>query len=1007
MGKVLETAVAGRLALLAFTVLVLLVRSGAASQSAPAAVSCPAGSSVYTVAHEDDSILFESPALFQDIASGRCVETIFVTAGDNGFGESFWSSRQEGAEAAYAEIAGVPDTWSVSDAGISGHPMPRYTLTGLPTVSLVFMHVPDGDTNGLGFAAYGMQSLQKLWQGTIPTINTVDGSSSYTREDLIDTISTLIQNVGADAVSTQDFVGTYGDGDHSDHHSVAYMTEAAGQEDPTPHSMTSYYDYTISGLPSNLSAADTQAKENAWFANAPYDDQVCQTVNACVGDGTADWWSREYVAATLAQPAPGTSATALSPTSGPTGAAASITAAGFAASHALTVTVGGQSASISSGGTTNSAGNASVSFTVPAGLSAGAQTVVVSDGTSSATSPTDFTVTAGGQNVAPLATVTASSQDTSTGQTADKAVDGSTDGYPGDYSHEWATVGGKAGAWLNLAWSSPQTLTSITLYDRPNSADQITGGTITFSDGTTLTVPALPNSGPALTLTFAAETTTSVRLTITAVSATTFNVGLAEIRVFTGAGGAPSASVSGLAPTSGPTGAAASITAAGFAASHALTVTVGGQSASISSGGTTNSAGNASVSFTVPAGLSAGAQTVVVSDGTSSATSPTDFTVTAGGQNVAPLATVTASSQDTSTGQTADKAVDGSTDGYPGDYSHEWATVGGKAGAWLNLAWSSPQTLTSITLYDRPNNNDQITGGTITFSDGTTLTVPALPNSGTALTLTFAAETTTSVRLTITAVSATTFNVGLAEIRVFTGAGGAPSASVSGLAPTSGPTGAAASITAAGFAASHALTVTVGGQSASISSGGTTNSAGNASVSFTVPAGLSAGAQTVVVSDGTSSATSPTDFTVTAGGQNVAPLATVTASSQDTSTGQTADKAVDGSTDGYPGDYSHEWATVGGKAGAWLNLAWSSPQTLTSITLYDRPNNNDQITGGTITFSDGTTLTVPALPNSGTALTLTFAAETTTSVRLTITAVSATTFNVGLAEIQAFTAAGP
>jgi hypothetical protein len=132
-------------------------------------------------------------------------------------------------------------------------------------------------------------------------------------------------------------------------------------------------------------------------------------------------------------------------------------------------------------------------------------------------------------------------------------------------------------------------------------------------------------------------------------------------------------------------------------------------------------------------------------------------------------------------------------------------------------------------------------------------------------------------------------------------------------------------------------------------------------------------------------------------------LATVTASSQNVSTGQVAVKAVDGSTSGYPGDYTHEWATVGQGAGAWLNLAWSTPQTLTSITLYDRPNLNDQITGGTITFSDGSTLTVGVLPNDGSPYTLTFPARTVTNLLLTITSVSATTKNIGLAEIQANT----
>ena len=70
-------------------------------------------------------------------------------------------------------------------------------------------------------------------------------------------------------------------------------------------------------------------------------------------------------------------------------------------------------------------------------------------------------------------------------------------------------------------------------------------------------------------------------------------------------------------------------------------------------------------------------------------------------------------------------------------------------------------------LYDRPNLNDQITGGTITFSDGTSIAVGTLPNNGAACTLTFPAKTETTIQLTITSVSATTTNVGLAEIQVY------------------------------------------------------------------------------------------------------------------------------------------------------------------------------------------------------------------------------------------------
>ena len=113
-------------------------------------------------------------------------------------------------------------------------------------------------------------------------------------------------------------------------------------------------------------------------------------------------------------------------------------------------------------------------------------------------------------------------------------------------------------------------------------------------------------------------------------------------------------------------------------------------------------------------------------------------------------------------------------------------------------------------------------------------------------------------------------------------------------------------------------------------------------------------------------------------------------------------KAVDGVIAGYPVDATREWATVGGKAGSYLNLAFPAAVTLNRVVLYDRPNGNDQITGGTLTFSDGTTVAVPALDNAGLATSVSFPDRATTSLRLTVTTVSGTTRNVGLAELQAY-----
>ena len=84
----------------------------------------------------------------------------------------------------------------------------------------------------------------------------------------------------------------------------------------------------------------------------------------------------------------------------------------------------------------------------------------------------------------------------------------------------------------------------MTLYDRPNTGDHVTGGTLTFSDGSVVTVPSLNNGGAATTVTFSPRSTTSVRFTITGIATSTANIGLAEIEALGYLTSAPAGAVS-------------------------------------------------------------------------------------------------------------------------------------------------------------------------------------------------------------------------------------------------------------------------------------------------------------------------------------------------------------------------------------------------------------------------------------------------------------------------------
>ena len=133
-------------------------------------------------------------------------------------------------------------------------------------------------------------------------------------------------------------------------------------------------------------------------------------------------------------------------------------------------------------------------------------------------------------NIALCASVTVSSENTGTGQTGEKAIDGVTDGNPRFPDKEWVTAGEGSGAWIQLNWEKEHEIDRIALYDRPNSVEWVQGLDLTFSDGTTLAVGALPNNGKAKIVSFPSKRVTWVRATINKCQG--MNIGLAEFEVY-------------------------------------------------------------------------------------------------------------------------------------------------------------------------------------------------------------------------------------------------------------------------------------------------------------------------------------------------------------------------------------------------------------------------------------------------------------------------------------------
>jgi LmbE family N-acetylglucosaminyl deacetylase len=240
------------------------------------------GCVMQVVAHQDDDLIFMNPDLLGDIRAGRCIRTVFITAGDAGStearGDTYWRAREAGARAAYATMAGVPDDWTSSDAGIPGHPITVQALQGT-NIELLFMRLPDGCQQHVGCSGeFDHQSIELLWTGAIPTCPTVDHSSSYTRGELISVLRQLMIRFSPTRLRLQNYVNPIlADGDHPDHHSAGYFGYEAQRGLPAPPLVVGYYGYQIGdqGVPANVSGELLTAKENAFLAYGAHDDAVC------------------------------------------------------------------------------------------------------------------------------------------------------------------------------------------------------------------------------------------------------------------------------------------------------------------------------------------------------------------------------------------------------------------------------------------------------------------------------------------------------------------------------------------------------------------------------------------------------------------------------------------------------------------------------------------------------------------------------------------------------------
>lgn len=577
-------------------------------------------------------------------------------------------------------------------------------------------------------------------------------------------------------------------------------------------------------------------------------------------------------------------------------------------------------------------------------------------------------------NLAGLATISQSSQNTGTGQLGASAVDGFVEGDPDGYEpFEWASNGQLNGAWIRLTWPSPVTISEVALFDRPNLVDNVVSGTLHFSDGTSVSVGQLPNNGNSFLVSFSPRTVNWVQFTVD--NAVGDNVGLAEIEVY---GEKSGTTISEPQIFQGPS-ASAAVENDQYGQPYAAAIT-DAQTTNLTVSAFDVSGEPLTYNWSSDGGVISGTGPNVTLE------PPVVATTTA----VITRVTVTDS---------------------------QGATARNSTFVSVTPSNSSGLVVSSLTFNPGSVASGSIVTGTVTLSSAApTGAVVSLSSNNSAIT-----SIPSSVNI---APGANTGTFAISTVYVSTTTAVSISASLGGATQTSSLTVLQPPVILSTFTLNPA---TVGGGNTAI---GTITLSGPALAGGSVVAlssgqpGVAAPPPSVTIPAGSTSVTfsittqplsSPVSVTLSAnyvGGTlstplrvapyvspNLATIATVSVSSEATAYQQLGIKAIDGIVDGSPapGDYTKEWSTNGQLAGAWINLSWSAPVTVSQVVLYDRPNLTDNITAGTLLFSDGSTVSVGALPNNGAPLAVSFTSRTVTA--LTFTVNSATGQNIGLAEI--------
>lgn len=204
-------------------------------------------------------------ALVKRLRSGDRMIFVYLTAGDDGRDSVYWRTRERAALQSTKLAEGESPRSGVrcDVVGVNGHAISECEVGNTASY---FFRLPDGRRNGRGFAAYDYQSLRKLRAGEDPSLNAIDGSTSYKSwSELARTVGALAGTDSATLViHTTDPNIAINPHDHFDHRMAGLLVKDLSRRNHW--NVVYYVGYALATRAANRSSEEVRTKTELFLA---------------------------------------------------------------------------------------------------------------------------------------------------------------------------------------------------------------------------------------------------------------------------------------------------------------------------------------------------------------------------------------------------------------------------------------------------------------------------------------------------------------------------------------------------------------------------------------------------------------------------------------------------------------------------------------------------------------------------------------------------------------------